>query len=196
MMRSLALVGLAATVFYAGCAHECRCVCVDGSVAVDARAVRTREGRVSGLHRGLSGRPLWGAYPSPFARLSSGARRTRPSTKPGSYPDPFESTRPKADPFEAAPQRPDPFESTRPKADPFEAAPQRPDPFESDSFDDTYPTDERMAAALGKFNAAEALEEAYLVSAERAGSERIRQEAKAAERAEELRRHLQQITRP
>ena len=176
MMRSLALVGLAATVFYAGCAHECRCVCVDGSVAVDARAVRTREGRVSGLHRGLSGRPLWGAYPSPFARLSSGARRTRPSTKPGSYPDPFEST--------------------RPKADPFEAAPQRPDPFESDSFDDTYPTDERMAAALGKFNAAEALEEAYLVSAERAGSERIRQEAKAAERAEELRRHLQQITRP
>jgi hypothetical protein len=191
MMRSLALVGLAATMFYSGCAHECRCVCVDGSVrtvAVDARAVRARDGRVPGLHRGTSDRPLWAAYPSSFARLSWGARRTRPSTKPAGYryPDPFEATRPQADPFEA----------TRPQADPFEAAPQRTDPFKADSFDEAYPTDERMAAVLRKFNAAEALEEADLVSADRAGSERIRQEAKAAERAEELRRYLQHITRP
>jgi 3-dehydroquinate dehydratase len=53
-----------------------------------------------------------------------------------------------------------------------------------------------MAAAGRHFDIAETLEEAEVIATARACSEGMRQEAEATARTEELRRQLQQITRP
>ena len=156
MRTSLALVGLAAVAFVAGCAHECRCVCMDGTgrtVSADGNVGRSRN--TTGSYRKLrAGQPV-ALSPSPFGGLFAGDRRAQPRPKPWSYPDPFES---------------DPSELANPDA--------------------------CMAAAGRHFDIAETLEEAEVIATARACSERMRQEAEATARTEELRRQLQQITRP
>lgn len=158
MMRSFAFLGLVAMALGAGCAHECQCVCTEGSrtaVAIDAWGARAHQASSSGAARRARGRAAI-ASPSASALLSSGTRHSTPP-RTWIYPNPFAGPPAKADPFDTASEKPDPFEADR-KADPFEA-------------------------------------EASL-SAEPSGLERVREEAKASSRAEELRRHLQEITRP
>jgi hypothetical protein len=98
MRTSLALVGLAAVAFVAGCAHECRCVCLDGtSRTVSAEGPIGRSRSVPGSYRRFRTSQSLTRYSSPWAGLSAGDRRAQPRPKPWSYPDPFEP-----DPFEPA----------------------------------------------------------------------------------------------
>lgn len=175
MTKSLALVGVAAMTLSAGCAHECRCVCVDNAGRAIAAAPRARAFGGSDLDGRYRARRFSVAYPSPFAtRSDDGHVRSRMRL----YPDPFELTTRKADPFESFEHKSDPFESPR-KATTLEADPYRVDPSEG----------------RRGFEAAEALEEADSAAVDRAASQPER-EAEAAAGAERLRQQLQRITRP
>ncbi len=158
MRTSLALVGLAVVAFVAGCAHECRCVCVDGAsrtrtASADGHIGRSRD--VPGSYRRLRTSQSLTLYSSPLVGLSAGDRRAQPRPKPWSYPDPFEL----------------------------------------DSFEPVH-SDACKAVAGRHFDNAETLEEADVIATARACSERIRREAEATARTEELQRQMRQITSP